>query len=307
MENKNQIELLANTALESKNYSQAYDYFSKLIETETNNKAYWIGKAISAGYLTTLENPKISETLACLRMTNKISNFSNQEKNQISVELTSIAKQKIIEAIAFIDKEIEKEFNAIPFPTGTLYEVQKLRKLPIMSSVGGRYRNSMIEYFELLDFSSEINSTKEAFQTTIEQFNKVFTHSKQRSNYFGGVYDNEYNAKIFKIWKNAEMNIKKIDPNANVSYNSSDSSSGCFIATATTGDYNHPTVMQLRLFRDNTLEKHIWGRKFIQFYYRNSPPIADFINQKYLLKKILYFSFIKPLSVLTRYITKQTF
>lgn len=300
MENKNQIELLANTSFESKNYSQAYNYFSQLLENETNNNLYWIGKAISAGHLTTLENSRIYETITCLKMSNEISNFSIQEKSDISLELVDIAKQKINEGMAFIDKEIDKEFNAIPFATGTLYEVQKLRKLPIMSSVGGKYRAAMIEYFELLNYSSEINPTKEAFLTIIDQFNKVFIHSRQRNNYFGGVYNNEYNANIYKIWKNAEKNIKYLDPRAVVTYNTPQPSSGCFIATATTGDYNHPTVMQLRLFRDNTLESYNLGRKFIQFYYRNSPPIANYISEKRVLKKLIYFTFIKPLSVFSK-------
>ena len=34
--------------------------------------------------------------------------------------------------------------------------------------------------------------------------------------------------------------------------NASSSSGGCFVATATMGDYNHPVVIDLRNFRDKT-------------------------------------------------------
>jgi tetratricopeptide (TPR) repeat protein len=303
MENLNQFELLASTALESENYVQAYDYFSKLLESDANNVSYWMGKAKAASHLNTLENPRVPEIIVCLKMA-KIESFDKSEKNQLTNQLVDIIKKKIEEAIIQIDKEIEREFNSIPFPTGTLYEVQKLKKLPIMSSVGGKYRNNLLSYFELLEYVIELNPALEGYETIIEQFNKVINHSRQRNNYFGGVHDNEYNAKIYKIWTNAETNIKKINPDAIINTNTSTAtSSGCFIATATTGDYNHPTVLQLRTFRDNILETSEFGRKFINFYYKNSPPIASYISRKTILKKVIYVLIIKPLSEISKCFT----
>lgn len=71
----------------------------------------------------------------------------------------------------------------------------------------------------------------------------------------------------------------------NNSSNSSNNSSGCFIATATAGDYDHPSVLQLRYIRDNFLNNYALGRFFIQFYYKNSPPIADYIRTRPRIKK----------------------
>lgn len=48
-------------------------------------------------------------------------------------------------------------------------------------------------------------------------------------------------------------------------------SGGCYIATMAYGDYDHPQVMVLRQFRDSYLSKRDWGKKFIKFYYANSP------------------------------------
>ena len=50
--------------------------------------------------------------------------------------------------------------------------------------------------------------------------------------------------------------------------------SGCYIATMAYGDYNHPQVILLRNFRDNSLAKSYWGREFIRFYYWLSPKIV---------------------------------
>jgi hypothetical protein len=59
---------------------------------------------------------------------------------------------------------------------------------------------------------------------------------------------------------------------------------GCFIATAAFGSYLDPHVMVLRNFRDNVLLKSELGTEFVKFYYRHSPPIADFIARHPVLK-----------------------
>lgn len=51
----------------------------------------------------------------------------------------------------------------------------------------------------------------------------------------------------------------------------SDSDSGCYVATMVYGSYDAPNVMVLRAFRDRFLARFAAGRKFIVWYYRNSP------------------------------------
>ena len=64
---------------------------------------------------------------------------------------------------------------------------------------------------------------------------------------------------------------------------SSATDGGCYIATMAYGDYNHPQVMILRKFRDDTLSNIFLGRSFIKFYYATSPHLVKLLkNQKYI-------------------------
>ncbi|HQL64880.1 MAG TPA: hypothetical protein PLS78_03365 [bacterium] len=57
-------------------------------------------------------------------------------------------------------------------------------------------------------------------------------------------------------------------------------SGGCFIATAAYGTPFAKEVDVLRKFRDEKLLKNRAGTAFVRFYYRHSPPVADFIKNK---------------------------
>jgi len=53
----------------------------------------------------------------------------------------------------------------------------------------------------------------------------------------------------------------------------------CFIATAAWGSWMDPHVGTLRAFRDDVLMRYAPGRAFVAFYYRNSPPLAEWISR----------------------------
>lgn len=58
---------------------------------------------------------------------------------------------------------------------------------------------------------------------------------------------------------------------------------GCYIATMVYGDYDHPNVIELRKFRDNSLSKMILGKELIRLYYQISPIfVRKFENNKSL-------------------------
>lgn len=77
-------------------------------------------------------------------------------------------------------------------------------------------------------------------------------------------------------------------------------SGSCFIATAAFGSRFEPEVMALRRFRDRFLLKTPTGRAFTAWYYRVSPPIADYIRGRDGLRAAVR-ALLMPLVLVIRY------
>ncbi len=67
---------------------------------------------------------------------------------------------------------------------------------------------------------------------------------------------------------------------------------GCFIATAAFGSIMERHVRILCEFRDQCLLKSKIGKKFVDFYYKTSPPIADYLRMHPVPKKAVRYALI---------------
>lgn len=88
------------------------------------------------------------------------------------------------------------------------------------------------------------------------------------------------------------------------SFSLPDTGSGCFIATAVYGSSFAPEVLFLSDFRDKCLLKNSVGKWIVNFYYKLSPPCADFITDKPFLKKVIRV-YLSPLVFAARVFTKN--
>jgi hypothetical protein len=70
---------------------------------------------------------------------------------------------------------------------------------------------------------------------------------------------------------------------------------GCFIATAAYGTDTAREINILREFRDTVLLPNSLGARLVSFYYKTSPPIADFISQHEVLRTAVRVGFVDPI------------
>jgi hypothetical protein len=72
----------------------------------------------------------------------------------------------------------------------------------------------------------------------------------------------------------------------------------CFIATAAYGTDTAQEIDVLRAFRDEILLHNSLGARFVSFYYKNSPPMADLISKHDVLRAIVRKGFVNPITAI---------
>jgi hypothetical protein len=68
----------------------------------------------------------------------------------------------------------------------------------------------------------------------------------------------------------------------------------CFIATAAYGTETAAELNILRDFRDQVLLENTLGSRFVEAYYKVSPPVADFIAKNDFLRAIVREVLVDP-------------
>lgn len=109
--------------------------------------------------------------------------------------------------------------------------------------------------------------------------------------------------KVYRINPNSILNIEIEHWNEKDLINDN-KKSGCFIATATMGSYDHSEVLELRHFRDNWILQKSWGVSFVKWYYHYGSIAAKYIEKSVILKKICYLFIVSPLVYLSRVVKK---
>ena len=75
----------------------------------------------------------------------------------------------------------------------------------------------------------------------------------------------------------------------------------CFIATAAYGTETASQLDILRDFRDQVLLENVLGSRFVEAYYRVSPPVADFIAKNDFLRAVVREALVDPVVTLLQW------
>jgi hypothetical protein len=209
-----------------------------------------------------------------------LENAMRLNKLAASIAVSQLTKDKAKDHIATLEKMKDKEISqAIEMlkVVKSLYETNKakitadVRQMPLgyNQTINWTKVNQMIE--KSINWNKVVDLVLEEIpQNNIDKIRQ--TNDTVRLNEFKSLvdflmsklnYSQKNQVKYLCFWKT-------VNP----------PSSGCYIATMAYGDYEHPQVLELRKFRDNILNKNLFGRWFIKIYYNYSPLLVEKLQDK---------------------------
>ena len=111
----------------------------------------------------------------------------------------------------------------------------------------------------------------------------------------GLIKEEEREAEYQEYLKEMEEEEKEEEAQKAKPITNGDSSSSCFVITATMGDPYHPIVDEFRSYRDRKLLTNEFGKAFVSFYYKVGPYAASIISKSEILRNISFSFFVNPI------------
>jgi len=303
MSKSENIRILAETAFDSKNFEQAYQYYSKLLEEDLSDSTLWIRKGLSAGWCSTPKSPKIDEMIVLIKKA--VEEGAKDSKENLANQMLDVCDEFLSKLIKTIDEEVTVEFDRKPMATGEDIFIHQTAKLPIQLKYGNQYAPVFIKIRDAIQYACSLNFSANNYKRGVQIIDKYLQHSANNLNYFKSHKDaGDRQIQTEKIRSEIIGKLKEIEPNF-VNTDIPQKSSGCFIATATLGTEYHPYIDTFRNFRDERLLNHHFGKVFVKYYYVHSPSVASVIEKSNFLRKLSLFLFISPVHKLILLLQKK--
>jgi len=295
MNNLEAFRSLAKSSFLGQAYKESYKYSTALIEADPLDTEAWLIKGLSsAALMPNDESITVEEVLF------------NIDRGLIGAsEPTAIeASESIKKVYQSLKKSLDKaliekitDHHKVPMPVGGSVLLHRVAQKGYARLAAKDLAPKRLGAIKLLEKAYELNKNDSNLQLLAHEIDSFISHSKEHSDYLNDELDiNNY---LWDLRSYLSTESKKYGSQV-PAYSSS--GSGCFIATAATGSYDHPKVLILRLFRDNFLQKYTWGRVLTKTYYKLSPPLAKCIEKDDRLKNIALVGIVNPATCIASYI-----
>ncbi len=276
---------MAENAIKASNGKEAQEYVNKVLEINPESSYAWLLKMKTVALTATVGDSKFTETVSYAN--NAIKYASEDEKEEITHEVY----------LNYLDRAI----------TILLISLSKLKDTAQIKSLAGISVNGVAQGDEATR-TLYLGNTNQAllFKTMIpveyiESHEDMHEKVAQLAELYGSVCEADvkrleiYGSKLTDEAINSRQ--KKLDlfmkglPEStvnNISYDkvSTNSKSGCYVATAVYGSYDCPEVWTLRRYRDYSLALTWYGRLFITLYYAISPTIVKWFGHTQWFNKM---------------------
>jgi tetratricopeptide (TPR) repeat protein len=273
---KNFLEL-AKTASIAGNYAEAYNYFTKVLETDPANADAWFGKGTAAGWQSSLVAFRFAEMLVAYDNALK---FSTSEASQEMQKACANTLSDVATACYSMSRKHVLEF--ITVPNSWIEYLPRCRQIISLYEVANEYEPSNRTIIENI-----IHVCKDNIEGV--KYNDLYDNNTSKTVFLSDEYEKEIRGILIAY---AEK-LKALDPNY-IPPNPQRQSPGCFVVTATMGNEEHPVVVVLRSFRDEVLVKSAVGSAFITWYYEHGPAIARRIEASTACRLASYILVVAP-------------
>lgn len=279
---------MAKTALIGGNNDEAISYYNRVLEVDPKLSEAWLGKGKATAWLSNLQNIRLNE--AIISFNHAIATALDNERDSI-IEL------------------VVQEINNVVV---ALYQLSREHMIQFVS-LDNSWPDYILQVSQMIDGLETAKSWMPDDETTLNNIVHLC-----KDNIEGYSYRDEFNnePRLCSITPDYEMFLRTSMDNAAASLKLIDSSyelpviekkqaDNCFIVTATMGDFHHPNVTYLRIFRDDWILKKSWGEQFVRNYYRIGPKYARLIKRRIFLRRIAYFTIVKPAVIFAKLISRK--
>lgn len=273
---------LANTAAEGGNYSEAYRYFSQVLEADGRNAKAWMGKGDAAAWTSTLANLKLNEMIVSFQKAIELTPDDEKERMMLGCSL-------------LINQFCNSYF---------LMSHKHLNEFISLDSSWSEHLDRSFQVISALEIASAYNPSSVTIMENIVHICKNNMEGTkhwdeiQTINITRGV-SSEHEARLKDIYNNYSAKISALNPDYQPP--TIEKQSGpCFVITAVMGDTNHPIVNDFRDIRDMFLLPTELGRRCVNWYYVVGPYFANAISRFDFARTFAYYLFILPVATLFR-------
>src|SRR5579871_470226 len=285
---KNFMEL-AKSAAAAANYSEAYAYYTRVLEIEPRNAEAWIGNGVAAGWLSNLRELRLGEMLTCFDNAIKFSqsDSAGDVRRGCALQLNQVAA-----GCYSMSQKHTLEFIKVPKIWGEhLQRCNEIISVYEIAHLYSPYERAILEnIIAVCKGNIEGVKYRELIPGTTFQEPKLAALTPE--------YEQKLRGKIGVYARK----IQELDPSY-VPPNPQRETAGCFVVTATLGNDRHPQVQFLRSFRDELLLKSAGGAVLVAWYCRYGPALARRIENSKFARAMSYLFLVVPMVAVARVVT----
>jgi hypothetical protein len=289
---------LANQMFVAGLHEDAYAHASRAVVLDPSNAGAWAIKGIAAVYSSKPPKFRLNESHMCLKeflKSDRLKEFLPSLQQHL-IRASSHYRKLVRQACQDAVDDAQREPLAGNVDVGLQLTLRNKRVARVQTE---KHRDGYFASIKAIRYAAGLNPTFHVLALGLKEIDNVLS-KESFPGFINFLSEDGKRDEIVRLREGFVMKMREIRPGFMPP--EIPRASGCFIATAATGDEFHPSVCTLRCFRDQILLPTSIGRRFVRAYYRMSPPLAAAIRRAAWQRWLVFATIVLPLSMVAEYI-----